>query len=93
MTLNVSDTPKTDAGSYTGSVSCKSVSGGKASCDNYALTKDLILIWWLWLIMGGLIVAIFNSFSLLSFFYVKDTYFMIEGKKDVKPDFTPRGKQ
>ena len=39
MTLNVSDTPKTDAGSYTGSVSCKSVSGGKASCDNYALTN------------------------------------------------------
>ena len=65
----------------------------KAIADNYALTKDLILIWWLWLIMGGLIVAIFNSFSLLSFFYIKDTYFMIEGKKDVGPDFTPRGKQ
>ena len=65
----------------------------KAIADNYALTKDLILIWWLWLIMGGLIVAIFNSFSLLSFFYIKDTYFMIKEGKDTKPDFTPRGRQ
>ena len=65
----------------------------KTIADNYALTKDLILIWWLWLIMGGLIVAIFNSFSLLSFFYIKETYFMIKEEKETKPDFTPRGRK
>lgn len=56
----------------------------------FALSKFLIEAWWLLIIMAGLLSAIFNSFSLLSYIYIKDTFFMIEGKKDIKPNFEPR---
>ena len=51
----------------------------------FAGTKFLISIWWLLVLMGGLIVALFNSFSLLSYIYVRDTFFMLDGKKEIKP--------
>lgn len=54
--------------------------------------KFLIQIWWLLLLMGGLITALFNSFALISYIYIKDTYFMIEGKKEVRGNFTQRNK-
>ena len=52
--------------------------------------KFLIRIWWLILLMGGLITALFNSFALISYIYIKDTFFMIEGKKEIKGNFKPR---
>ena len=52
--------------------------------------RFLIRIWWLILLMGGLITALFNSFALISYIYIKDTYFMMEGKKEIKGNFTPR---
>ena len=52
--------------------------------------KFLIQIWWLILLMGGLVTALFNSFALISYIYIKDTFFMMEGKKEVKGIFTPR---
>ena len=54
--------------------------------------KFLIQIWWLLILMGGIITALFNSFALISYIYIKDTYFMIEGKKEVKGNFKPRNK-
>ena len=62
------------------------------SSDNmyFTLIKFLIQIWWILLLMGGLITALFNSFTLISYIYIKDTYIMIEGKKEVKGNFTPR---
>lgn len=54
--------------------------------------KFLIQIWWLLILMGGLITALFNSFALISYIYIRDTYFMIEGKKDIKGNFKPRNK-
>ena len=58
----------------------------------FSLSRFLIEAWWLLIIMGGLISAIINSFSLLSYIYIKDTYFMIEGKKEIKPNFIMRDK-
>ena len=61
--------------------------------------KALISIWWLLIIMGGLLSAIFNSFALLSYVYIKDTVLMIGGEKPVNNnnfnnvtngDFLPR---
>ena len=52
--------------------------------------KFLIQIWWLILLMGGLVTALFNSFALIAYIYIKDTYFMMEGKKEIKGNFTPR---
>lgn len=50
----------------------------------------LLPLWWLILIMGGLIVSMFNACSLVFYIYVKDTYFMIEGKKEIAPKFEVR---
>ncbi len=58
----------------------------------FALSKLLLGVWWLLIIMGGLISAIFNSFSLISYIYIKDTFFMINGKKEIKADFETRRK-
>ena len=58
----------------------------------FAGTKFLIGIWWLLILMGGLITALFNSFALISYVYIRDTYFMIEGKKEFKVNFEPRDK-
>ncbi len=54
--------------------------------------KFLIRIWWLLILMGGLIAALFNSFALISYIYIKDTFFLIDGKKDFKINFEPRNK-
>ena len=54
--------------------------------------KFLFQIWWLILLMGGLVTALFNSFALISYIYIKDTYFMIEGKKDVRGKFISRSR-
>ena len=54
--------------------------------------KFLIQIWWLILLMGGIVTSLFNSFALISYIYIKDTYFMMEGKKEVKGNFTPRSR-
>ena len=54
--------------------------------------KFLIQIWWILLLMGGLVTALFNSFALISYIYIKDTFSMIEGKKEIKADFIPRRK-
>ena len=59
----------------------------------YTPASGLISIWWLLIIMGGLITGLFNLFSLVAYVYIKDTFFMIEGKKEVKPIFEPRSRK
>ena len=54
--------------------------------------KFLIQIWWILLLMGGLITALFNSFAAISYIYIKDTYFMITGDKEIKGNFEPRNR-
>ena len=56
----------------------------------YSLSKFLIEAWWLLVIMTGILTSIFNSFALISYTYIRDTYFMIEGKKEIKGNFTQR---
>lgn len=46
--------------------------------------KFLWQIWWVLLSMGSIITALFNSFALMAYIYIKDTFFMIEGSKEVK---------
>ena len=53
----------------------------------YSPAAGLLSIWWLLIIMIGLITGLFNSFSLIAYVYVKDTFFMIEGKKEIKGVF------
>ena len=60
--------------------------------DYFALSKYLLSLWWVLLFMGGLVTALFNSFALIAYVYIKDTFFMIEGKKEVKGIFVPRNK-
>lgn len=48
----------------------------------YALSRFLLEVWWLIIFMGGLLSALFNSFALISYVYIRDTYFIIEGKND-----------
>ena len=55
----------------------------------FALSRFLIEAWWLLIIMVGLIAAIFNSFALISYVYIKETYFMIEKNT---PNFEPRNR-
>ena len=58
----------------------------------YTPAGGLLSIWWLLILMGGLVVGLFNSFSLIAYVYIRDTFFMIEGKKEVKPNFEPRSR-
>lgn len=58
----------------------------------YTPAGGLLSIWWLLILMGGLITGLFNSFSLIAYVYIKDTFFMIEGKKEVRPSFEPRSR-
>ena len=58
----------------------------------YTPAGGLLSIWWLLILMGGLVVGLFNSFSLIAYVYIRDTFFMIEGKKEVKPNFETRNR-
>ena len=58
--------------------------------DLFSLSRFLLGIWWLLIIMVGLISALFNSFSLIAYVYIRDTFFMIEGKKEIKGVFKPK---
>ncbi len=58
----------------------------------FSLSKFLLNIWWLLIIMVGMISALFNSFSLIAYVYIRDTFFMIEGKKEIQANFQIRNK-
>ena len=55
--------------------------------DCFAFSRYLLNLWWLWLFMGGIVTALFNSFALISYVYIRDTFFMIDGKKEINGNF------
>lgn len=59
--------------------------------DYFSLSQYLLQIWWILLFMGGLVTALLNAFSLTAYVYIRDTFFMIEGKKEIKGDFFNKG--
>ena len=61
--------------------------------DYFAFSKYLLQIWWILLFMGGIVTALFNSFALISYVYIRDTFFMIDGKKEIKGDFIQRDRK
>ena len=56
----------------------------------YTPAAGILSMWWFIVPMCGLVVGLFNSFSLIAYIYVKDTFFMIEGKKEVTLNFEKR---
>lgn len=60
--------------------------------DLFAFSKFLLGIWWILIFMGGIVTALFNAFSLIAYTYIRDTLFMIVGKKEIQGNFTYKDK-